>query len=111
MKAQEAMNMDVLKIAREAGLAVLLEARIGQQDCSSVSGSKDALLCFVKAIRVATTKECRLRARLRLRSVRPPCRWRTKGRHTGSSPHNGLNVCYGAKKRARKLVRYPMLGA
>lgn len=51
--------MDVLEIARDAGLAVLLEARVGQQTYSSVSGSVEALLRFAEAIRMATVQQCR----------------------------------------------------
>ncbi|MFM0478796.1 hypothetical protein PQR29_00485 [Paraburkholderia strydomiana] len=49
--------MDVLKIAQEAGMAVLLEAQIGRQSYSSVSGSEDALRRFAEAIRMATVRE------------------------------------------------------
>ncbi|MFP3505105.1 hypothetical protein [Burkholderia sp. SIMBA_062] len=70
--------MDVLRMAQQAGLAVLLEARIGQQEYSSVSGSKDALLRFAQAIRVAMVQELALRARLRLRALPSQCRWRSK---------------------------------
>jgi len=75
--------MDVLKLAREAGLAVLLDGRIGQQDYNSISGTKDSLRTFVEAIRIAMTRENGLRARLRLRTLpSPPSRWR--GKHTGT---------------------------
>jgi len=49
--------MNVLKIAQEAGMAVLLEAQIGRQSYSSVSGSEDALRRFAEAIRIATLRE------------------------------------------------------
>jgi hypothetical protein len=77
------MIMDVLKIAREAGLAVLLDGKIGQQDYNSISGTKDSLQAFVEAIRNAMTRENGLRARLRLRTLSsPPSRWR--GKHGGT---------------------------
>ncbi|UEP33217.1 MULTISPECIES: hypothetical protein [unclassified Burkholderia] len=78
--------MDVLRVAQEAGLAVLLEARIGRQEYSSVSGSKDALLRFAEAIRTATVQELRLRARLKLHSRPSQCWWRSKGKRAGTSP-------------------------
>ncbi|WP_155420201.1 hypothetical protein [Burkholderia cepacia] len=109
-KAQEAMNMDVMKIARESGLAVLLEARIGEQEYSSVSGSRDALLCFVKAIRIETMQELTLRVRLRFRHFPLPRRWRAQGKHTGTSPPEDLKVCFNARKRARRLIRHPSFG-
>ncbi|WP_175825103.1 hypothetical protein [Burkholderia sp. Bp9031] len=73
-------------MAQEAGLAVLLEGRIGQQEYSSVSGSKDALLRFAQAIRVAMVQELALRARLRLRNLSSQSRWRSKHKRAGNGP-------------------------
>lgn len=98
--------MDVLKIAREAGLAVLLEGRIGQQEYSSVSGSKDALLRFVTAIGIATVQERRLHGRLRLHAFASRCRWRIKGKRTGNTPPEDLKVCGDARKRARRFIHH-----
>lgn len=101
--------MDVLKIAREAGLAVLLEGRIGQQNYSSVSGSQDALLRFVKAIRIETLHEHRLCLRLRLHAFLSPCRGPTQSKQSRSScPVDDPNVYCGPKKRARRYIRHPM---
>jgi hypothetical protein len=49
--------MDLMKMAQEAGLAVLLEGKIGQQSYSSISGSKEALLRFTEAVQMATVQE------------------------------------------------------
>jgi hypothetical protein len=51
--------MDVLKIAEEAGLSVLLDGRIGRQEYTSVSGSVAALLRFAEAIRADSTPQSR----------------------------------------------------
>lgn len=50
--------MDVLRMARESGLAVILDGRIGRQEYSSVSGSTDALKRFAEAVRLATLRKC-----------------------------------------------------
>ncbi|WP_179405169.1 hypothetical protein [Burkholderia guangdongensis] len=47
--------MDILDIARQSGLTVTLEARIGTQEYNSVHGSVDALERFVEL--VATSLE------------------------------------------------------
>ena len=57
--------MNVLELARESGLAVLLDGRIGCQEYKSVSGSMDALLRFAVVVRMASLRErkrCRRRA-------------------------------------------------
>ncbi|MFM0627891.1 hypothetical protein [Paraburkholderia xenovorans] len=82
--------MDVLRVAQEAGLAVLLEARIGQQEYSSVSGSKDALLRFAEAIRVAMVEELGLRPRSRLRALPSQCRWRSKAQTRWKRPRQQI---------------------
>ncbi|MFP3647869.1 hypothetical protein [Paraburkholderia hospita] len=43
--------MNVLEIAREAGFTVLLEARIGGHEYSSVYGTKEALEHFADTVR------------------------------------------------------------
>lgn len=45
--------MDIIELAREAGLQVLLDARIGTQTYHSVSGSLPALQRFVDAVEAA----------------------------------------------------------
>lgn len=50
-------KMNLLELAREAGLAVLLDGRIGSQDYTSVSGSLDALLRFAAVVRMASLRE------------------------------------------------------
>ena len=57
--------MNVLELARESGLAVLLDGRIWCQEYTSVSGSMDALLRFAAVVRMASLRErkrCRRRA-------------------------------------------------
>jgi hypothetical protein len=78
--------MDVLSVAREAGLAVRLVGRIGQQEFSSVSGSKDALLRFVKAIGKDTVQKLGSRARWQYCDLPHQCRWRLRGKRSASSP-------------------------
>lgn len=55
--------MNVFRMARESGLAVLLDGRIGRQEYTSVSGSMDALQRFAEAVRTAALRECRAGAR------------------------------------------------
>lgn len=51
--------MDMLKIARESGLAVVLDGKIGREEYTSVSGSISALLRFGEAVRAASLREHR----------------------------------------------------
>lgn len=44
-------QMDLIELARESGMAVTLDARIGQQEYVSVSGSLAALARFADAVR------------------------------------------------------------
>lgn len=46
--------MDILELAREAGLQVLLDARIGSQTYHSICGSLPALQRFADAVEAAT---------------------------------------------------------
>jgi hypothetical protein len=48
--------MDMLKIARESGLAIVLDAKIGREEYTSVSGSTSALLRFGEAVRSASLR-------------------------------------------------------
>ena len=43
--------MDLIELARESGMAVLLDAKIGQEQYVSVSGSLAALARFADAVR------------------------------------------------------------
>lgn len=43
--------MDLIELARESGMAVLLEAKIGHEEYVSVSGSLAALARFADAVR------------------------------------------------------------
>jgi hypothetical protein len=63
--------MDIIELAREAGLQVLLDARIGSVTYHSISGSLTALQRFADAIEAATHEHpprlleaCGRRARL-----------------------------------------------
>jgi hypothetical protein len=49
-------EMDMLKIARESGLAIVLDAKIGREEYTSVSGSMSALLRFGEAVRSASLR-------------------------------------------------------
>jgi hypothetical protein len=51
--------MDMLKIARESGLAIVLDGKIGREEYTSVSGSTNALLRFGEAVRSASLREYR----------------------------------------------------
>ncbi|GLU32457.1 hypothetical protein WKR88_28525 [Trinickia caryophylli] len=44
-------QMDLIELARESGMAVLLDARIGREEYVSVSGSLAALARFADAVR------------------------------------------------------------
>ncbi|SAL75156.1 hypothetical protein AWB66_05142 [Caballeronia telluris] len=44
------MNPDILQIARDSGMLVLLEGRIGHEEYTSVSGSVSALSRFARSI-------------------------------------------------------------
>jgi hypothetical protein len=50
-KTQGNQQMDLIALARESGMAVLLDARIGRQEYVSVSGSLAALARFADAVR------------------------------------------------------------
>ena len=43
--------MDLIELARESGMTVLLDAKIGQEQYVSVSGSLAALARFADAVR------------------------------------------------------------
>lgn len=49
--------MDILELARKAGMQVLLDAQIGQQSYHSVSGSLTALQRFADAVCAAKTEQ------------------------------------------------------
>ncbi|PPK47600.1 hypothetical protein B0G57_101567 [Trinickia symbiotica] len=49
--------MDLIELARESGMAVLLDARIGREEYVSVSGSLAALARFADAVRKEPEKE------------------------------------------------------
>ena len=52
-------EMDMIKIARESGLAIVLDGRIGREEYTSVSGSMGALLRFGEAVQSASLRESR----------------------------------------------------
>jgi hypothetical protein len=49
--------MDIVNIARQAGMTVVLEARIGRQEYHSVHGSLAALESFAERIRATSVEE------------------------------------------------------
>lgn len=56
--------MDIIEMARVAGLVVLLDGKIGREEYHSVSGSLPALRRFGDAFRAAAEAEARDRAEL-----------------------------------------------
>jgi len=48
--------MDIVKLAREAGMLVLLDARIGTSEYQSVQGSVNALQRFANALLCVSEK-------------------------------------------------------
>ncbi|SAK99542.1 hypothetical protein AWB78_05796 [Caballeronia calidae] len=63
------MQTDVLKMARQSGMTILLDGRIGQQAYTSVSGSADALQRFAHDVRASLMKH----SRRKVRAARSPC--------------------------------------
>ncbi|MEM5340404.1 hypothetical protein [Paraburkholderia azotifigens] len=49
--------MNLLEIARESGMAVILDGRIGREEYQSVCGSLAALERFADALRIVTASE------------------------------------------------------
>lgn len=49
--------MDLIELARESGMAVLLDGRIGREEYVSVSGSLAALARFADAVREKPAKD------------------------------------------------------
>jgi hypothetical protein len=60
--------MDILEAARDSGLTVLLDGKIGRQEYTSACGSLNALHRFAQIIRVASADEFR---RSKRSSARP----------------------------------------
>lgn len=60
---QRRREINVLEVARQSGLAVLLDGRIGRQEYTSVSGSTDALLRFARVVRIVSLRERERRRR------------------------------------------------
>jgi hypothetical protein len=65
------MQSDVLKMAQESGMTILLEGRIGHQEYTSVSGSAEALQRFAHDVRASLQPRERPRGR-RARAARSP---------------------------------------
>ncbi|WP_175760418.1 hypothetical protein [Burkholderia anthina] len=61
--------MEIADIARRAGLAVTLDARIGREEYQSATGSLEALKRFALAYVVAPTNTSELVERLRNRAA------------------------------------------
>jgi hypothetical protein len=62
-----ATDLDVLKVARDSGMTILLDARIGRVEYQSVSGTEEALQKFAHAVREKAAPACR-----RVRAARSP---------------------------------------
>jgi hypothetical protein len=60
--------MDIIDMARQSGMAVILDARIGREEYHSVCGSLSALQKFADAIREAP-KHCQAVGNRRERSL------------------------------------------
>jgi hypothetical protein len=63
--------MNIIEIATQAGLQVLLDARIGTQTYHSVCGSLSALQRFADAVSTATTQTAKPNARVKRRHTLP----------------------------------------
>jgi hypothetical protein len=100
----EGTKMDILDMAREAGFAVLLDGRIGQEEYSTVSGSKEALQSFANAARIAAEREHLRRARFGQAARQ---RRRAAARKAANSPGERADQC-GARKTG---VDMPALSA
>jgi hypothetical protein len=57
-------RMNIVELAREAGMLVLLDARIGGSEYQSVSGSVQSLQRFVDAVLASDSDEIRARKSL-----------------------------------------------
>jgi uncharacterized membrane protein len=49
--------MDIVKLAKDAGMLVVLDGRIGREEYRSVYGSMQALQRFAEALRASITDE------------------------------------------------------
>jgi hypothetical protein len=49
--------MDIVKLAKDAGMLVVLDGRIGREEYRSVYGSMHALQRFAEALRASITDE------------------------------------------------------
>lgn len=58
----EGTAVDIVKIARTAGLQILLDARIGRETYHSVSGSLSSLQRFADAVCASMADECAARS-------------------------------------------------
>jgi hypothetical protein len=57
-RADQGRNaMDILKIAAESGMQVVLDGRIGREEYRSVVGSVQALQRFANALRISIAEE------------------------------------------------------
>ncbi|MGG1948420.1 hypothetical protein AB1286_27035 [Trinickia sp. NRRL B-1857] len=93
--------MDIIELARQAGLQVLLDARIGSQTYHSVCGSLPALQRFAEAIEAVT--------RERLPQGHATTRPRTRAPHHGATrlrkraPRAETAPCAGRELSGRRL--------
>ena len=49
--------MDIVKLAKDAGMLVVLDGRIGREEYRSVYGSMQALQRFAEALRISIVEE------------------------------------------------------
>lgn len=95
--------MDILELARDSGLTMLLDGKIGRQEYTSVSGSLDALQLFAQMIRAASLDEFR---RSRRSSARPIGEKAMIAKMAERARHSHLGRC-AAKHDLSDLVEKP----
>ncbi|KND60252.1 hypothetical protein BVER_02574 [Candidatus Burkholderia verschuerenii] len=93
-----ATDLDVLKVARDSGMTILLDARIGQVEYQSVSGTEESLQKFAHAVRDKPAPACRCVRAARSPSINPLVTARMRERIA--------SVLYGkaSVKRARSML-------
>ncbi len=82
---------DLLKVAEDAGMTILLNGRIGQQDYTSVSGTTQALQKFADAMRETSSSRGR-RVRAAVQAKHESAR---HGAHAGTHRRGKLQAFAG----------------
>jgi hypothetical protein len=94
-----ATNIDVIQVARDSGMTILLDGRIGSVEYQSVSGTAEALHKFAHALRERPPGACRRPRAARSRNMNPlvPARMRERI----------ASVVYGNGRASRARRRPP----